>query len=378
MKMKMKKMRTSLSDTEFSRILLIKPSALGDVVHAVPALVELRKRYPAAHIDWLVTPENAELVRHHPALSSVVLFDRRAFRKGLRAWTELPALVHTLRKARYDLVIDLHGQLRSAAFALATGAPVRIGFDRPVRRREPSAERPAPTRGWAGAREGAWLAYTHRIPIPTLEVHAIDRYLWLGELLGFTPGPPAQTLHLAPEAIARASQLLHECGIGDAPFAVISPATMWETKHWRPEGFAEVARALIADGLAVVLVGGPGDTELSRRIQSACPEARDLTGKTSLGELAALVGRARVCVSNDSGVAHLAVAAGVPLAAIYGPTNPVTVGPYRRPASVVRLDLPCSPCNFRKLVQCPNGHACMEQLPAALVLEKCRTGAPTS
>jgi lipopolysaccharide heptosyltransferase I len=377
MKMKMKKMRTSLSDTEFSRILLIKPSALGDVVHAVPALVELRKRYPAAHIDWLVTPENAELVRHHPALSSVVLFDRRAFRKGLRAWTELPALVQTLRKARYDLVIDLHGQLRSAAFALATGAPVRIGFDRPIRR-EGSAERRAPTRGWAGAREGAWLAYTHRIPIPTLEVHAIDRYLWLGELLGFTPGPPEQTLHLAAEAIARASQLLQECGIGDAPFAVISPATMWETKHWRPEGFAEVARALIADGLAVVLVGGAGDRELSRHIQAGCPEARDLTAQTSLGELAALVGRARVCVSNDSGVAHLAVAAGVPLAAIYGPTNPVTVGPYRRPASVVRLDLPCSPCNFRKLVQCPNGHACMEQLPAALVLEKCRTGAPTS
>ncbi|HEV7403885.1 MAG TPA: glycosyltransferase family 9 protein, partial [Chthoniobacteraceae bacterium] len=349
-----------LRDTEFSRILLIKPTALGDVVHTVPTLVELRRRYPAAQIDWLVTPENAELVQHHPALSGVVLFDRRAFRKGLRAWTELPALLQTLRKARYDLAIDLHGQLRSAAFALATGAPVRIGFDRPGRRRETPSEhtpsRRVPTRGWAGAREGAWLAYTHRIPIPTLEVHAVDRYLWLGELLGFTPGPAEQTLHLAPEAIARAGQLLHKCGLGDAPFALLSPSTMWETKHWRAEGFAEVAQALIAEELEVVLVGGPGDRELSRRIQAACPQARDLTGQTSLGELAALVRRARLCVSNDSGVAHLAVAAGVPLAAIYGPTNPVTVGPYRRPESVVRLDLPCSPCNFRKLVQCPNGH----------------------
>lgn len=357
-----------LCDNEFSRILLIKPSAVGDVVHAVPTLVELRKRYPAAQIDWLVTPENAELVRHHPALSGVVLFDRRAFRKGLRAWTVLPTLLRTLRKARYDLAIDLHGQLRSAAFALATGSPVRIGFDRPIRRREHAALRRVPTRGWAGAREGAWLAYTHRIPIRTLEVHAVDRYLWLGDVLGFTPGPAEQTLHLAPEALERAGQLLHECGIGDALFALISPATMWETKHWRPEGFAEVARGLVAEGLQVVLVGGPSDRELGGRVQAACPQARDLTGQTSLGVLAALVRRARLCVSNDSGVAHLAVAAGVPLAAVYGPTNPVTVGPYRRPEAVARLNLPCSPCNFRKLVQCPNGHACMEQLTAAQVL----------
>ncbi len=368
----MKKMRKSVRETEFSRILLIKPTALGDVVHTIPTLVELRRRYPAAQIDWLVTPENAELVQHHPALSGVVLFDRRAFRKGLRAWTELPALLKTLRTARYDLAIDLHGQLRSAAFALATGAPVRIGFDRPVRRRAGIAGHRTPTRGWAGAREGAWLAYTHRIPIPTLEVHAIDRYLWLGDLLGLHAwSSRANAPPRAPRRIERAGQLLHECGIGEAPFALISPSTLWETKHWRADGFAEVARALSAEGLAVVLVGGPGDRELSRRVQAACPQARDLTGQTSLGELAALVRRARICVSNDSGVAHLAVAAGVPLAAIYGPTNPVTVGPYRRPEAVVRLDLPCSPCNFRKLVQCPHGHACMEQLPAALVLEKC-------
>jgi lipopolysaccharide heptosyltransferase I len=360
-----------LRDLEFSRILLIKPSAMGDVVHAVPTLVELRKRYPAAQIDWLVTPENAELVQHHPALSGVVLFDRRAFRKGLRAWAALPAFFRSLRQARYDLAIDLHGQFRSGFFARVSGAPVRIGFDRPMRRREaPGARRP-PTRGWAGAREYAWLAYTHRIPIPTLEVHAIDRYLWLGELLGFTPGPAEQTLHLAPEAIARAGQLLHECGVGEAPFALLSPATTWKTKHWRADGFAEVARALMAQGLEVVLVGGPGDRDVNRRVHAACPQARDLTGRTSLGELAALVRRARLCVSNDSGVAHLAVAERVPLTAIYGPTNPVSVGPYQRPESVVRLELPCSPCNFRKLAQCPRSHACMEQLPAALVLERC-------
>ena len=363
----------SLRDREFSRILLIKPSAIGDVVHTLPVLVELRRRYPAARIDWLVTPENAELVRHHPALSGVVLFDRRAFRRGWRALAGIPTLIRELRAGEYELAIDLHGQLRSAGFALASGAPVRIGYDRPVRRRA-AGEGHVPTRGWAGAREGAWVVYTHRIPIPTLEVHAIDRYLWLGDLLGFEPGVPDQTLHLAPEAIAQAEALLAERGVSDAPFAVISPATTWATKHWRPEGFAEVARGLVAQGLSVLLVGGAGEKAVCQRVQAGCPEAHDLSGQTSLGVLAALIQRARVCVSNDSGAAHLAAAAGVPLAAVYGPTNPITVGPYRRLESVARLDLPCSPCNFRKLAQCPNGHACMEQLPASLVLEKC--GAP--
>lgn len=356
-------MPRSLRETEFARILLIKPSALGDVVHAIPTLVELRRRYPGAQIDWLVTPENAELVQHHPALSDVVLFDRRAFRKGWRAFAGLPGFIRQLRQPRYDLVIDLHGQLRSGAFAVATGCPVRIGFDRPRRKNS------GPQRGWAGAREGAWLAYTHRILIPTLQVHAVDRYLWLGELLGFVPGEPEQALHVAPAAHESAERLLSEAGLREHAFALLSPTTMWETKHWRLGGFVEVAKALGARGQPVVLVGGPGDRAVCEKIREGCPEAHNLAGRTSPGELAALVQRAAMCVSNDSGVGHLAVACGKPLAAIYGPTNPVTVGPYRRPEAVVRLDLPCSPCNFRKLVQCPNGHACMEQLPASRVLE---------
>ncbi len=342
------------------------------MVHAVPTLVELRRRFPGAQIDWLVTPENAELVRCHPALSGVVLFDRRSFKTGWRAWLGLLQLLSKLRRARYDLVIDLHGQLRSAAFALATGAPVRIGFARPASRR--ASNRSA--RGWAGAREGSWLACTHQIPIKTLEVHAVDRYLWLGALLGFMPGPPVQTLHLPAAAEEKVGQLIAAYGLNHGRLAVIAPSTIWETKHWRPDGFAEVARSLVAAGWRVALVGTPRDGALCARLCSLCPEARDLSGQTSTAELAALIHRAQLCVANDSGAAHLAVAFGTPLAAIYGPTNPITVGPYRQPEAVVRLDLPCSPCNFRRLAQCPNGHACMEQLPVDLVLQRIHTLAP--
>ncbi|HEY3659651.1 MAG TPA: glycosyltransferase family 9 protein, partial [Candidatus Udaeobacter sp.] len=188
---------SGLQSAEFSRILLIKPSALGDVVHTIPVLVKLRARYPGARIDWLITPENAEVIRHHPALSSVVLFARRDFLKPGQKWHAVLAffdLLKQIRSAKYDLVVDMHGQVRSALFALISGARVRIGFDRPIKfSRTISAEhdlKNVPNRGWRGAREGSWMAYTHRIPIPTLDVHAIDRYLWVGSLLGFDDEPP--------------------------------------------------------------------------------------------------------------------------------------------------------------------------------------------
>ena len=187
---------SDLRSAEFSRILLIKPSALGDVVHTIPVLVKLRTRYPRARIDWLITPENAEVVRNHPALSNVVLFARRDFSKPGQKWRAIRGffgLLKQIRRAKYDLVVDMHGQVRSALFALISGARVRIGFDRPIRfSRTISAEhdlKNVPNHGWHGAREGSWIAYTHRIPIPTLDVHAIDRYLWVGSMLGFPDCP---------------------------------------------------------------------------------------------------------------------------------------------------------------------------------------------
>ena len=149
--------------------MLIKPSALGDVVHTIPLLVKLRARYPRARIDWLITPENAEVVRHHPALSNVVLFARRDFAKRgrrLHALLGFIDLLKQIRSAKYDLVIDMHGQVRSAFFSLISGAHVRIGFDRPIKfSRTISTEhdlKNVPSHGWRGAREGSWIAYTDR------------------------------------------------------------------------------------------------------------------------------------------------------------------------------------------------------------------------
>jgi lipopolysaccharide heptosyltransferase II len=338
---------------DFSRILLIKPSAVGDVVHTLPVLEKLRRRYPRARIDWLITPENAPLIRGHPALSNILLFDRREFSadgRRVNAVRNIIRLIKEIRAVRYQLVIDLHGQLRSALFALASEAPVRIGFDRPIRRASISFRgRPLgniPVHGWAGAREGAWRAYSHRIPIPTLDVHAVDRYLWLGKLA------------------AHAAQ--------GRRLAILVPGTKWETKHWTPEGFAAVARRLLQSGFLPIFIGSKDEQPLNHSIHTQAPGSTDFTGQTSLADAVALIRRAALVVTNDSGLMHVAAALGKPAVSIFGPTNPVQVGPYGQPGFVVRLDLPCSPCNYRRLVQCPNGHACMRDLTADMVMDRVR------
>jgi ADP-heptose:LPS heptosyltransferase len=369
-----------LRSAEFSRILLIKPSALGDVVHTIPVLVKLRARYPRARIDWLITPENAEVVRCHPALSNVILFARRDFSKRGRRWRAFIAffdLLKQIREAKYDLVVDMHGQVRSAFFALISGARVRIGFDRPIKRTLTiSAEhdlKNVPSHGWRGAREGSWIAYTHRIPIPTLDVHAIDRYLWVGDLLGFDDNRLDLAIHLSPEAVHNVERLLNEKGVQPyQPLIVLVPGTIWETKHWTIEGFAGVARHFLCQGFAVALAGTVRDQTRCREIAAAAPGTCDLSGKTNPGELAALIKRAEVAVTNDSGSMHVAASLNKPMVSVFGPTNPVHIGPYERPESVVRIDLPCSPCNYRRLSQCPFDHACMRQVTSTMVVERVR------
>lgn len=368
-------MSNSLADRSFERILLIKPSALGDVIHAIPVLVKLRARYPQARIDWMLTPAIAELVGRHPAISNVVLFDRKALgrvSKPRQMLGGIYGLARRLRAAEYDLVIDLHGQLRSAFFAMCTGSRVRVGFDRP-RRSNRTAERELPAtayrHGWTGAREFSWLAYTHRIPVPTLEVHAVDRYLRLGRMLGFDVENPDFGFPLTEEARGAARGLLRECGLADRPYVVLAPGTIWETKRWRSEGFAQVAQHFVNRGWGALLVGSPDERERCRAVAALCPGAIDVSGRTAVSVLAALIAGAQIAITNDSGPMHLTVALGRPVVSVFGPTDDVWVGPYRRANAVARVPLPCAPCYFRRLSQCPHDHRCMREVTAERVIQ---------
>ena len=221
-----------------------------------------------------------------------------------------------------------------------------------------------------GRREGAWLAYTHWIRIPTLDVHAVDRYLWIGPMLGLDDHAPDLRIHLAPDERVQVEALLRSSGLGGKPLAVLVPGTMWETKHWHVEGFAHVCRHLQNAGFDVLLAGTSRDRHRSQAIKAACPGAHDLCGQTSVGGLVALIQQAAICVTNDSGAMHVAVAVGSPVVSVFGPTNSIWIGPYGRPDVVVRAGVSCSPCNLRRLRDCPHDHACIQRVTAAMVIER--------
>src|SRR5262249_49595560 len=161
------------------------------------------------------------------------------------------------------------------------------------------------------------IVYSHHIPVPTLDVHAVDRYLWLGTLLGLDEEPPDFHIPVPLEAGTRIEGLLRQRGILGRPLAVLVPGTSWETQHWHGEGVAEVARHLCRTSREVVLAGSPKERVRCQAVAKACPGACDLSGQTTITELAALMQRAAICVTNDSGSMHLAVALGRPVVSLF-------------------------------------------------------------
>jgi heptosyltransferase-1 len=358
-----------LKSRDFRKILLIKLSAVGDVVQTIPLFNALRRRYPSAQIDWLVKPALAELLKDNPAISNVI-----AFGGDSGSFVSYARLAGKLRASAYDLVLDVQGQLRTALFVLATGAPVRLGFDRPRASVWDASSRhfPAEARkhAWQGAREGSWLAYTHHLPIPTLDIHAVDRYLSVGAMLGCAAGPPDFSFPVPQNASARVEALLRERGLTGAPLLTVAPGTIWETKHWGTEKFAEVARHFLRKGFAVALIGSRRERTLCEEVARLAPGAIDIAGETTLTELAAVIRRSAISVTNDSGPMHLAVALGRPVIGIFGPTDPIWIGPYGHPDNALRAGVSCSPCLLRQLSRCRYGHVCMENVSASAVIER--------
>lgn len=360
--------RDELARREFRRILLIKPSSLGDIVHTLPLLHGLRARYPSAQIDWLVATQFAPLIAGHPDLSSVRMFDRKAYGRILQSGSALmdfARFVDSIRRQRYDLAIDLQGLARSAALAMLCGAPVRVGF--------------------RAAREGAPLTYTHHINATGRNVHAVDRNWRFAHALGFGGHPITFDLHVSVEERARAARSLHaaatrparsapgaSAAVAPPPLVGVVPAARWNTKVWPESSFAALIDSIHDRTPArCVLLGGREDTATCERIAAACRQMPgNLAGMTGVREFAAVISELSAVVCLDSAAAHFAAAFDRPLVCIVGPTNPARTGPYNRPDSVARVPLGCSPCYLRKLSQCRHEHRCMRELTVGVVAEK--------
>jgi len=320
----------------FSRTLIIKPSSMGDIVQALPVLTALKEACPQAHVSWLVARPFAGILEGHPRLDTVLRFDRRRFARFTLSATvaaEFIAFLHDLRRRRFTTVIDLQGLLRSGIFALASGAPRRVGF------RE--------------AREGAPLFYTDEVSIGHRDTHAVDRYLAVARRLGLAM--PTATDHLPVSAEAREAirGRLAEGGIGrDEPYIVVCAYARWPTKQWPPERFARVLDEMHSEtGARAVLVGSADAIANARTIGERMHKRPiDLTNRTALKELVAVIAEARVMATNDSGPMHVAAAVGTPVVAIFGPTNPDRTGPYGPGHRVLAGRAACSPCYRRQCV----------------------------
>jgi len=352
----------SLKERHFDRILIIKPSSFGDVIHALPVLNGLRHRYPHARISWLVAGSCAGLLEGHPALDEIIRFDRKRYGQIGRnplAGLEFVRFLQDLRARQFDLIVDLQGLFRSGFLAITAGARHRIGF--------------------ANARELGWIFYNHRVAVPDPEMHAVERNYLFSPPLGFAHVPIRFNLPVRDDARAAVQALLAEQGIGPGDgYLAVGPGTRWETKQWPAAHFAEAINRIQAEqALPVVLTGMPEERETAEAVaRGVAGKLVNLAGRTSLAQMIALVDGARAVLMHDSGPMHLATALNKPLVALYGPTSPARTGPYGRGETVARLDLPCSPCYLKRVADCPHGHRCMrELLPETVAAQVSRTWA---
>jgi len=340
-------------------ILIVKLSAIGDVVQTLPMVEALRDRYPQAQIDWLVEEESSDLLMGHPALNRVIVSRRKSWPKRLfrkeEFWStlkEVKQLVSDLRDTKYDWVIDNHGLFKSGIFVFLSRGVRKIGFN--------------PSPGIAD--EGNYLFTHERYKPLSIERHALERYLDLIYQMGVPPGKPTLQYAISPDSLKKAERLITENGFLSHPLVIIHPMAKWSSKQWPIKNFIMLADALIRKGASVVLTGSPEDEDILHEIQGSTHNPQkvlNLSGRTNLRDLAALFSLADLVLTTDTGPMHLAAAVNAPLIALFGPTAPWRTGPYGNGHLILRKELACSPC-FKK--SCPTME-CMKSLTVEEVLE---------
>jgi heptosyltransferase-1 len=337
-------------------ILIIKLSAIGDVVHSLPLLEVLRGRFPSGRIDWVIEEAASNLVEGHPDLDQLIVFPRKGWldrfsrkRDYINVGKELITFFGELRRREYDVVIDLQGLLKSGVLTCFARGSRKIGL--------------------SGAREGSFLFVNERVGFPGPDIHALDRYLCVAKHLGVADPVWSGKIPIY-EADKRYMDDLLEGLEGNRALVAVNPMGKWESKLWGLERFACLADVINENlGAAIIFTGSESDKSAVEKIIAGMrTEALNLAGKTNLKQLAYLYEKCAVVVSTDTGPMHVAAAMGSPVVAIFGPTSPVKTGPYGRKHRVVRAGLDCSPC-FKK--SCDH-MSCMKGITAEQVYETVR------
>jgi len=330
----------NLEQTAFNKILLIRLSAIGDVVHCLPALDALRRRYPNAHIAWAVEEAASSLLEGHPQLNEVIVLPRKSWARSLGNPLKWPGLIggvagffSKMHGHNFDLSIDFQGNFRSGLVSWLSGAKVRLG------------------RGRGHSKEGSHVFATHH-HIPPARVHRVERALGLVELLGVDTADAKGIIPIDPRARESVAKWL--AGIKEEEngrLVVMHPGTsaFGALKKWDWEKYSDLAKRLVReDGRFVVLTwGNEREKKECDLIAGAAGERVYAAPTMSLRELVALIDKAVMFIGVDTGPLHIAAALGTRVLGLYGPKDPVIYGPYGEGHIIVRSGVPCSPCTLR-------------------------------
>ncbi len=335
--------------TDPQRILIVRLSAIGDVVFSSPLIAALKRRYPCAEISWLVEPPAAPLLQANTKLKEVILWDKNAWK---RLWNErkyfallkaVLAFRRDLRQRRFDMVLDVQGLMKSALLARLTGARQRVGF--------------------VAKEKTGWLL-TRRLQKREDTTRISSEYRGFAEDIGLPVEPFDMEVALSREDRQLAAD---ELAIG--PYAVIAPFTTRPQKHWFDEHWFELAERIDREfGLRILMLGGPGDTAHAIRLANGSV-VKSKVGALSLRASAALISRASLVIGVDTGLTHMGIAFDVPTVALFGSTCPYR-DTTRNNARVIYHQLACSPC--RRRPTCEGRFDCLREITPDEVMAICR------
>ena len=331
-----------------TRFLIVRLGALGDIVHAIPVAAALRRAYPAARIDWLVSGKHREILDLVPAINHrLSIKDRSDAEEG----ETLMSAIGSIRRTRYDVAIDLQGLIKSAIIARLSGASTVVGFNGKYSRE--SMARMFYTNVHDPGGDGMYA--------PSEKRHVVDINLGMLNAIGITPGPPE--FPLAPVSSGVADSMRAEAG---GRYALLNPGAAWPNKRWPAPRLAALAIALRErQHLRSVVLWGPGELDLAQDVVATAAGAAILTPRTSVADIVALARSASVMVSGDTGPTHIAAAVGTPIVGIYGPTRPERNGPWVPDDETVSR---ASICQCHHLRQCKVERMCLLDIEVDEVL----------
>ena len=312
----------------FDSLLIVRLSAMGDIIHTLPAVAALRQAFPCATLGWLIEERWAELLctlryprsgrrsAQRPLVDRVHSVNTSEWRHApfsFNTWQQMAVGLSQLRGIQYDAVIDFQGAVRSALLARWSGAPIVFGSAQP---RENAAS----------------MFYTRKVLLKTNGTHVVQQALALAGAILPTPAVEAQVeFPVDPDAMNKIAGLAADGN----DFVILNPGAGWGAKRWPPERYGQVARELAKDGLYSLVNYGPGEEELAVAVEAAGEgAARKIS--CSVSELIALTRRAHLFIGGDTGPMHLAAALKIPVVAIFGPTNPARNGPFGTRSIVLR------------------------------------------